>query len=252
MGNKKYNLEEKKEAKKLAQKKWRDNNKEKIKTYLEINKEQFQEKSKKYRENNKEKICKYNKEYREDNKEKIKNHLKINEDKIKEREKKYRENNKEKICKYNKEYKQNTLNKNKIKLYMKTYRKINHDKILEQQKQYIRERKKIDVLFRLSTRVRALICNSFTRNGHKKNSQTQDILGCTFDQLKQHLESKFELWMNWDNRGLYNSTYNYGWDIDHKTPLATAKTEEDIIRLNHYTNLQPLCSKINREIKKDN
>ena len=34
---------------------------------------------------------------------------------------------------------------------------------------------------------------------------------------------------------------NHGdWHIDHKIPLAAAKTKEDVIRLNHYTNLQPL------------
>ncbi len=57
--------------------------------------------------------------------------------------------------------------------------------------------------------------------------------------------------MTWENRGLYNGEFNYGWDIDHIIPISFAKTEEDIIKLNHYTNLQPLCSKINRDIKKD-
>ena len=41
-------------------------------------------------------------------------------------------------------------------------------------------------------------------------------------------------------------------DIDHIIPLSSAKTEEDIIRLNHYTTLQPLCSYTNRYIKKNN
>jgi hypothetical protein len=63
------------------------------------------------------------------------------------------------------------------------------------------------------------------------------------------LESKFEIWMNWDNYGLYNGEFNYGWDIDHIMPLFSAKTEEDVLKLNHYTNLQPLCSKVNRHIK---
>jgi len=57
--------------------------------------------------------------------------------------------------------------------------------------------------------------------------------------------------MNWDNRGLYNGEFNYGWDIDHIVPLSTATTEEELIKLCHYTNTQPLCSKINRDIKKN-
>ena len=58
--------------------------------------------------------------------------------------------------------------------------------------------------------------------------------------------------MDWHNRGLYNGITDYGWDIDHIIPLDTAITEDDVIRLNHYTNLQPLCSHYNRDIKKNN
>jgi hypothetical protein len=57
--------------------------------------------------------------------------------------------------------------------------------------------------------------------------------------------------MNWDNKGLYNGTSNYGWDLDHRIPLSSAVTEEEIIKLNHHTNIQPLCSHYNRDIKKD-
>ena len=78
-----------------------------------------------------------------------------------------------------------------------------------------------------------------------------DKLGCSFEEFKIYLESKFEDWMTWENYGLYNGELNYGWDIDHIIPSATAKTEDDIYNLSHYTNLQPLCSKINRDIKKD-
>ena len=75
---------------------------------------------------------------------------------------------------------------------------------------------------------------------------------CSFEVLKLYLESKFETWMNWDNYGLYNGKLNYGWDIDHIIPLCSALKEEDVIKLNHYTNLQPLCSKVNRDIKHSN
>ena len=49
----------------------------------------------------------------------------------------------------------------------------------------------------------------------------------------------------------YTGEINIGWDIDHIVPLSSAKTEEDLIKLNHYTNLQPLCSQTNRYIKRD-
>jgi 5-methylcytosine-specific restriction endonuclease McrA len=58
--------------------------------------------------------------------------------------------------------------------------------------------------------------------------------------------------MTWGNHGLYEiDKYNIGWDIDHIIPLNTAKTSEEVLSLFHYTNLQPLCSKINRDIKKE-
>ena len=42
----------------------------------------------------------------------------------------------------------------------------------------------------------------------------------------------------------------YGWDLDHIIPVSSAKTEEELIKLNLYENFQPLCSKINRDLKK--
>jgi hypothetical protein len=94
-----------------------------------------------------------------------------------------------------------------------------------------------------------MIGNSLRGNGYLKESKTETILGCSFEEFKLYLESNFQDWMTWENRGLYNGELNYGWDIDHIIPLDSAETEEDIIKLNHYTNLQPLCSYTNRHIK---
>lgn len=34
---------------------------------------------------------------------------------------------------------------------------------------------------------------------------------------------------------------NYGdWHLDHILPISLAENEEDVIKLNHYTNFQPL------------
>jgi hypothetical protein len=113
-------------------------------------------------------------------------------------------------------------------------------------------KRKSDSKFKLIQNIRANIRKKIKKYGYTKKSRTYEILGCSYEDFKKYLESKFQDWMTWDNRGLYNGTECYGWDIDHIVPVSTAKTEEDVIRLNHYLNLQPLCSKINRDIKKDN
>ena len=94
-----------------------------------------------------------------------------------------------------------------------------------------------------------MIGDSLRSDGYLKESKTESILGCSFEYFKLYLESKFENWMTWDNYGLFNGELKYGWDIDHIKPLSSAETKEDIIKLNHYTNLQPLCSYTNRYIK---
>ena len=108
-----------------------------------------------------------------------------------------------------------------------------------------------DLLYKLSHTIRNSIRSMFRYNKLEKKNKTIQIIGCSFEELKEYLESKFEPWMDWDNKGLYNGELDYGWDIDHIIPISTAKNEDDIIRLNHYTNLQPLCSKVNRDIKRD-
>lgn len=71
------------------------------------------------------------------------------------------------------------------------------------------------------------------------------MIGCTIEKFKAHLEEKFEEWMHWNNYGIYTGVPKVNWQIDHIIPLASAKSIEDIVRLNHYTNLQPLDSYIN-------
>ena len=168
-----------------------------------------------------------------------------NFNKIKEYNKEYNLRNKEEIKEYNKEY--NLKNKEKIKKYKSDNRlKINQNAL-----KYYYNRISNDEIYYLSYRIRNLIRISIKKRGYSKKSKTNEILGCSFEEFKIYIESKFEDWMNWSNHGLYNGQLNYGWDIDHIIPLSSVKTEEDVIRLNHYTNLQPLCSFVNRVIKRD-
>lgn len=191
------------------------------------------------------KVCK--KKYRNENyeheSELRKNRDTINKDKIKEQKREYRKSN---------TYKQYRINNSeKIKEYNKKYYKENKRMINTQKLIYIKNKYKNNILFRLSNNIRRSISLSFKNNGYTKNNKTFEILGCTFEEFKLHLESKFQPWMTWDNYGLYNGELNYGWDIDHIIPSSSATTEEELIKLNHYSNLQPLCSKVNRDIKRN-
>jgi hypothetical protein len=116
---------------------------------------------------------------------------------------------------------------------------------------YINLKRKNDSLFRLRSVMGAMISKSLKRNGFTKKMKSHEFLGCQFNEFKSYIESQFESWMSWDNYGLYNGELNYGWDIDHIIPLSSAKTEEEILRLNHYTNLRPLCSYTNRYVKRN-
>jgi 5-methylcytosine-specific restriction endonuclease McrA len=53
--------------------------------------------------------------------------------------------------------------------------------------------------------------------------------------------------MNENNQGRYTGNYNETWQLDHIIPISTAETEEEIIKLNHYSNFMPLCSRKNLE-----
>jgi hypothetical protein len=177
----------------------------------------------------------YNKEYNLKNKDKIKLYDILNKEKRKIYNKKYQSVNKDK----QKEYLEKHVNKDKEK--KKKYHR-----------EYIKNRCKIDPLYKLKKLIRENISRSIKRNNFNKISNTQNILGCSFKKFQLYLESKFEFWMSWENHGKYNGEFNYGWDIDHIIPISSAKTEEELIKLNHFSNLQPLCSKINRDIKRDN
>jgi hypothetical protein len=177
------------------------------------------------------------------------------------RDKIYRENNKEKIKKIQKDY--HNSNSEYVSERGKTYRELNKTKISLSKKlnsekynkvrnNWHKKRTSTDKLYKLKCNLRVMLNNCFRKHNFKKSTKSELILGCSFDDFKNHIESNFEPWMNWDNHGLYNSTPNYGWDIDHIIPLASATCEEDIVKLNHFTNLRPLCSYINRVVKKAN
>jgi len=147
------------------------------------------------------------------------------------------------------------INKYQNYRYSITRKSTKIKKTKEEKREYYRQyqinKKKTDNLFKLNLSIRKLIYVSLSRKNVKKNTKTEIILGCSSLEFKEYIESKWESWMNWENYGKYNGEYKYGWDLDHIIPISSAKTKEDLIKLNYYTNFQPMCSKINRYEKKN-
>lgn len=195
-----------------------------MKKYNMSNKEAIKKNSQKYYKNNKEKVKKNSKKKYKDDKEYFLNYLK----------------------KYRAEHKEET------KSDSKKYYEKNRKKIIEKTRVYQKKRKNSDPIYKLKANIRTMISNITKGRNFTKKSKTVDIIGCSFEYFELYIESKFEPWMNWSNYGLYNSTPNYGWDIDHIIPMSSAISEEDVKKLNNYTNLQPLCSYVNRYVKRDN
>jgi hypothetical protein len=144
----------------------------------------------------------------------------------------YKENNQEKVLSSYSRYREN--NKEKMKLSRNEYKIKNKSKITEYRTYYSNKRRKESNIVKLSENIRRRINVFLSSNKITKKNKTFEVVGCTPQFLKEYLEKKFLEGMSWDNYGFY------GWHIDHIIPLCTAKTEEDVLKLCHYTNLQPL------------
>lgn len=123
-------------------------------------------------------------------------------------------------------------NRNRHNQNAKDYYKLNRQKANETKRKRRLERRKTDTLYALKTSVRSLICKAFREKSFKKCSKACEIIGCDWRDFKSHIEAQFIDNMSWDNRDQ--------WHIDHIVPLASAKTPDDVVRLNHYSNLRPL------------
>lgn len=173
------------------------------KKYAIKNRENKNEKTRLWKEKNKEKVAIYAKQYAEVNKEAIK------------------EKRKQRLIEKKDQYsnvRKNWLEKNK-------------ETLKEWNRLYTANRYKSDPTFALKinqrSRVRAILKSN-------KSDKTHELLGCSFEELKAHIESKFVDGMGWHNMG--------EWHIDHIVPLAAfdlTKVENQKIAF-HYKNLQPL------------
>lgn len=103
------------------------------------------------------------------------------------------------------------------------------------------ERMKSDPLYVLKKRYRSRTRKMFRNKKCVKITSSMSFLGCTAEEFTKHFESLFTDGMSWDK------VFSGEIEIDHIHPIGTAQTEEEIIKLSHYTNLQPLWADVNRK-----
>jgi hypothetical protein len=176
------------------------------------------------------------KQYKFDNEIKIKEQIKKYNKKRSLSKKEWSEKNKDKVNESRKNWVKKNLEREKQrkKEYSKKYYVNNKKKRLEYSKEKQKEYRKNNPLFKLK-------CNLRKRIGFfikKKSISTELILGISFEEFKKYFELKFTEGMSWDKMGKEIH-------IDHIIPLSLAKNEDEIIKLCHYTNLQPLWAKDN-------
>ena len=159
--------------------------------------------------------------YREKNREKINARIRLwsKSEKAQENKKKYYIKTRDKQLKYWVEYRKKPKNKKKFNEYFN---------------KWINKKLKEDPHFKLKQNLSHRIYTALKVKGISKSKRTKELIGCTIDQLWQHLKSKFQPGMTRDNYGK--------WQIDHIKPCALfdlTDPKQQVICF-HYTNLQPL------------
>jgi hypothetical protein len=179
----------------------------------------------------------YRQKYYEDHKEieskRNKRWASNNKMKLKETNERYRKNNKERLTKYAADWWQN--NRLSMTEKRRAYRVRNSKKISELHK----KRYNSDIGYRLRSILRTRL-NEALKNNQKTGSAVKD-LGCSIDELRKYIESRWQPGMSWDNWS------KDGWHIDHITPLSAFDLCDplELKKACHYTNLQPLWAEDN-------
>ena len=151
---------------------------------------------------------------------------------VKEKSSLWAKENKEHRKQYLKNWDAN--NKPKIRKDKAIYREKNREKTRLYHREYQKQIRLSSPLHKMKHNLRNRINLALRCKYWKDNGGTEKLLGGSYEFVMNYLTSKLKDGMTWENYG--------EWHIDHIIPLASAKTEEELISLCHYTNLQPLSA----------
>lgn len=161
----------------------------------------------------------------------------INEYYFRKEKQEYRLDCKECISKQKKIY--SNLHKKEKQKYNYTYIRKNRAKFRD----YKRMRRKNNINCHLRTKYSNNINKLLKINNIIKQESNYELLGCTIDEFRKHLERQFTDNMNWNNHGFGKDK----WHIDHIIPCSFFNlndvTERKICF--HFSNQQPLWQNIN-------
>lgn len=198
-----------------VQKEWRDKNPEKTRAYFKKSASRPE-----YKKKRKEYLFKYmsdpkNRKNRKDWEKKWRKR-----DEVKKKKKDYKLKNKKHIQKWSREYVQRPEVKKRIsKIRMNRY--------------------KNDPVYLIKNRIRTRFYTYIRRGLAEKKVKTNELIGCSWEQLKIHIEKQFKPNMKWSNYGK--------WHIDHIKPMSKFNLMkiEDQYKCCNYKNLQPLWAEEN-------
>lgn len=147
-------------------------------------------------------------------------------------DKRYAERHPEKVKAMARSYA--TRNAAKIKETSRRYRENNPEKMRAIWSANQKRRYAENPQFRMIKHCRSRLQSAFKMQGVKMPASTSKLIGCTWSELKRHIESQFLPGMTWENRGT--------WHVDHIRPLAKFDLSDpaQVARACNWENLQPL------------
>ena len=207
-----------------------------VKEYQIQNKCRIASKKKEYYEKNKEEVLAKRKEYCRINK----NAVKAAKKKAYEKEAKIKADKKRAHYEANKEAILEAKEKHREKMRLRAatkqreYYKANAKKLNAASWARRKDRLKTDPAFKMITNLRRR--QSLALKGKRKSATTMNLLGCTAEQAREHIEAQFTDGMSWDKIG------RRGIHIDHIIPLSSFDLDdpEQQRKAMHFSNLQPL------------
>lgn len=119
--------------------------------------------------------------------------------------------------------------------YLKEYNDTNHDSISEKRKRRLENDEVADYALKIKKQVQQV----YARRQKRVKEKLYSILGCQADEFVSYIDSLLKDGMTPDNYG--------EWQLDHIEPISSARTREEVERLCHYTNYQPLWKIDNRK-----